>query len=60
MQIHLMAGGAVRIFSRNCEDRTPSFPDVADIVRAAAAGECPFPLLLLDVVPLAADECLSV
>ena len=41
IQIHLMAGGAVRIFSRNCEDRTPSFPDVADIVRAAAAGERP-------------------
>ena len=28
----------MRIFSRNCEDRTPSFPDVAEIVRAAAVG----------------------
>ena len=38
VQIHLMPGGHVRVFSRNCEDRTPSFPDVAEIVRAAAIG----------------------
>ena len=43
-QIHLCAGGAVKLFSRNCEDRSQSFPDVADAVRAAAAGalrHCP-------------------
>ena len=38
-QIHLLPGGQVRVFSRNCEDRSPSFPDVADAVRAAASGE---------------------
>ena len=38
-QIHLLHDGSVKVFSRNCEDRTPSFPDVADAVRAAAKGE---------------------
>ena len=37
-QIHLQADGCVHLFSRNCEDRSASFPDVADAVRAAAAG----------------------
>jgi DNA ligase-1 len=37
-QIHLQRDGAVKVFSRNCEDRSASFPDVADAVRAAAAG----------------------
>ena len=37
-QIHLQADGRVHLFSRNCEDRSASFPDVADAVRAAAAG----------------------
>lgn len=37
-QIHLLTGGEVKVFSRNCEDRSPSFPDVAEAVRAAAAG----------------------
>ncbi len=37
-QIHLHKNGDVRIFSRNCEERTSSFPDVADAVRSAAAG----------------------
>lgn len=37
-QIHLMEGGKVRIFSRNCEDRTASHPDVAAQVLEAAAG----------------------
>ncbi|KXZ42596.1 hypothetical protein GPECTOR_132g608 [Gonium pectorale] len=35
-QIHLLPGGQVRIFSRNCEDRTEAFPDVCALVRAAA------------------------
>ena len=38
-QIHLLADGTVKVFSRNCEDRSPSFPDVADAVRAAAQGD---------------------
>ncbi|MEW5298883.1 MAG: hypothetical protein WDW36_001957 [Sanguina aurantia] len=37
-QIHLLADGSVRIFSRNEEDRTSSFPDVAQLTRQAAAG----------------------
>ncbi|BBN03501.1 DNA ligase 1 [Marchantia polymorpha subsp. ruderalis] len=35
-QIHMLADGSFRIFSRNCEDTTGRFPDVADICRAAA------------------------
>ena len=37
-QIHLQKDGQVHLYSRNCEDRTQSFPDVADATRAAAAG----------------------
>ena len=37
-QIHLLPGGEVKVFSRNCEDRSPSFPDVAEAVRHAAKG----------------------
>ena len=33
-------GLQVKVFSRNCEDRSTHFPDVADAIRAAAAGEC--------------------
>ncbi|KAL3698658.1 hypothetical protein R1sor_012734 [Riccia sorocarpa] len=35
-QIHMLADGSFRIFSRNCEDTTGRFPDVADICRVAA------------------------
>ncbi len=33
----------VKVFSRNCEERTQSFPDVADAIRSAAEGtiHCP-------------------
>ena len=31
-------GLQVKVFSRNCEDRSTHFPDVADAIRAAAAG----------------------
>ena len=37
-QIHLLRGGAVKVFSRNSEDKTGAFPDVIDAVRAASAG----------------------
>ena len=37
-QIHLQKDGQVHLYSRNCEDRSQSFPDVADATRAAAAG----------------------
>ena len=42
-QIHLHTNGDVRVFSRNCEERTGSFPDVADAIRSAAAGEAIYP-----------------
>ena len=34
----------VKVFSRNCEERTQSFPDVANAIRAAAEGELPEPI----------------
>ena len=37
-QIHLQKDGQVHLYSRNCEDRSQSFPDVAEATRAAAAG----------------------
>ena len=39
MQIHLLKSGEVRVFSRNCEDRSQAFPDVATAIRTAAEGE---------------------
>jgi len=39
-QIHRLASGDVKIFSRNCEDRTESFPDVQEIVKAALPASC--------------------
>lgn len=39
-QIHLAPDGAVSIFSRNGEDHSRRFPDVADYVREASAGGC--------------------
>ena len=39
-QIHLIPDGSVRVFSRNCEDRTASFPDVVAAIKAAAQGAC--------------------
>lgn len=39
-QIHLGDDGQVKIFSRNCEDRTQSFPDVVMLIREAAKGGC--------------------
>lgn len=38
-QIHMLSNGSVRIFSRNGEDNTARFPDVADIVRSAMQPE---------------------
>jgi len=33
--VHLLTDGSVRIYSRNGEDNTSKFPDVAEIVRSA-------------------------
>ena len=41
-QIHLLRNGSVCVFSRNCEDRSQAFPDVATAIRTAARGlPCP-------------------
>lgn len=32
------ASGQVKIYSRNCEDRTAAYPDVVQQIREAAAG----------------------
>lgn len=37
-QIHLLADNSVKIFSRNCEDKTVSMPDVVAAIQAAAQG----------------------
>ena len=37
--MHLLPDGSVRIFSRNGEDNTSKFPDVAEIVRSAMQPE---------------------
>ena len=38
MQIHLLKSGSVSVFSRNCEDRSQAFPDVATAICSAAEG----------------------
>lgn len=37
-QIHLLPDNTVKIFSRNCEDKTVSMPDVVAAIQAAAEG----------------------
>lgn len=39
MQVHLAADGAVWLFSKNCDDFSGAFPDVADAVRRAVGAE---------------------
>jgi ATP-dependent DNA ligase len=42
-QLHLLACGAVRVFTRGCEDRTAAFPDVVAAVRRIAQAGCASP-----------------
>ena len=37
-QIHLLPDNTVKVFSRNCEDKTASMPDVVAAIQAAAKG----------------------
>ena len=37
-QIHLLPDNSVKVFSRNCEDKTVSMPDVVAAIQAAAKG----------------------
>ena len=41
LQIHLLKNGNVCVFSRNCENRSQAFPDVATAIRTAAEGAAP-------------------
>ena len=38
-QIHILKDGSARVFSRNCEDRASSFPDVIAALKAAMADD---------------------
>lgn len=38
-QIHLLPDNSVKVFSRNCEDKTVSMPDVVAAIQAAAKGK---------------------
>ena len=40
-QIHLLSDNSVKVFSRNCEDKTASMPDVVAAIQAAAQGMLP-------------------
>ncbi len=44
-QIHLLSDNSVKVFSRNCEDKTGSMPDVVAAIQAAAEGMLPSSLL---------------
>ncbi len=44
-QIHLLSDNSVKVFSRNCEDKTASMPDVVAAIQAAAQGMLPTSLL---------------
>ncbi len=44
-QIHLLSDNSVKVFSRNCEDKTASMPDVVAAIQAAAQGMLPSPVL---------------
>ena len=43
-QIHLLSDNSVKVFSRNCEDKTASMPDVVAAIQAAAKGTLPVSL----------------
>lgn len=55
-QLHLLPGGAVRVFTRHLEDATIRFPDVQAIVReaaaAAAGGSTESAILDAEIVPV--------
>ncbi|KAK9829240.1 hypothetical protein WJX72_004715 [[Myrmecia] bisecta] len=53
-QIHMLPDRSVRIFSRNCDDKTTAFPDVCEAITAAAAAECQG--LVLDAELVAVDR----
>ena len=37
-QIHLLQDRSVKVFSRNCEDKTAAFPDVVEVIQTSATG----------------------
>ncbi|KAL2645294.1 hypothetical protein R1flu_012881 [Riccia fluitans] len=55
-QIHMLADGTFRIFSRNCEDTTGRFPDVADICRVAAREDLKSFIIDAEIVAVNRDN----
>lgn len=53
-QIHLLPDSTVKVFSRNCEDKTASMPDVVAAIQAAAKGGSTS--LVLDAELVAVDR----
>ena len=52
-QIHRTESGDVKVFSRNCEDRTEAFPDVVEIVESAlASSRCTSIVLDAEIVAI--------
>ena len=43
------------IYSRNCEDKTNSFPDVVDVLRNVSGGR----QMVLDAEIVAIDRCVA-
>ena len=46
----------MKIFSRNCEDRSGAFPDVVDTIRSAAQGGCKSAVLDTELVAVDRNE----
>ncbi|KAL6766970.1 LIG6 [Auxenochlorella protothecoides x Auxenochlorella symbiontica] len=53
-QIHVLLGGEVKVFSRNCEDRSSAFPDVGELMKEAV-DPAALPLIL-DAEVVAVDR----
>ncbi|KFM27440.1 DNA ligase 1 [Auxenochlorella protothecoides] len=53
-QIHVLLGGEVKVFSRNCEDRSSAFPDVGELMKEAVDVDA-LPLIL-DAEVVAVDR----
>ena len=56
-QIHLLPDNSVKVFSRNCEDKTVSMPDVVAAIQAAAKGRVQFDMRLMSFASLSLFLC---
>lgn len=55
-QIHGLADGTIRIYSRNAEDHTRKYPDVIEQITSAIVSPQPFPTFILDSEVVAYDR----